>query len=494
MKNLTAIVSIVLIGLGLVSCELQEDVYSSITTENFYKTAGDAETALIAAYDPMASMYNAAAHASDFGADQIYPRPVVARDTYTLFTYDPNYSSQKSFGRENESPLQTWRSCYQGIERVNWVIDRVPGVQMDETRKSSILGEAYFLRAFYFWMLTKNFGEVVIKTTPSMSESDAYNPKSSIAEVYSQIYADLDIAVNSLPAYAASTPEFGRPSKEAALALYAKAALYNEDYSTSLQMAEQVINSGSYSLMENVVDVFDVAKETEARSENIWAFESITSVPGRISQVPSLFGPSSSAGVEYGNSSFGSAFAYQSFYDSFDPKDERRNLLATSFINRSGDVVPQELITPITTDGVLVGKFKDPNSNGGGYAINLSILRLADVYLVAAEAEAYLSGASSKAYQFINEVRNRADLEDLTGGLSTEEFVDAVIQERSWELFAEGDRWYDLTRTGKFLDVIPNAVNSVFPVRNPEPKHKYFPIPQDEVNANSQLEQNPDWN
>ena len=494
MKNLIALLSIVLIGIGLVSCELQEDVYSSITTDNFYKTAGDAETALIAAYDPLASMYNAAAHASDFGTDQIYPRPVVARDTYTLFTYDPNYSSQKSFGRENESPLQTWRSCYQGIERVNWVIERVPAVQMDEARKAGILGEAYFLRAFYLWMLTKNFGEVVVKTTPSTSEAEAYNPKSSIPEVYTQIYADLDVAVNSLPAYAESAPEFGRPSKEAAQALYAKAALYNEDYSTSLAMAEQVINSGSYHLMENVSDVFDVSKETEARAENIWAYESVSSVPGRGTQVPSLFGPASSAGIEYGNSSFGSAFAYQSFYDSFNPQDQRRNLLATSFINRSGDVVPQELITPITDDGVLVGKFKDPNSNGGGYAINLPIIRLADVYLIAAEAEAYLNGVSSKAYQFINEVRNRAELEDLTAGLGTEEFVDAVLQERSWELFAEGDRWYDLTRTGKFLEVIPKAVNSVFPVRNPEPRHQYFPIPQEEVNANPQLEQNPDWN
>ncbi len=493
MKNLLATFSIALIGVGLMSCELQEDVYSIITSENFYKTAGDAETALIAAYDPLATMYNAAVHASDFSTDQIYPRPVVARDTYTLFSYDPNYSSQKSFGRENESPLQLWRSCYQGIERVNWVLERIPDTDMDQARKTAIIGEAHFLRGFYFWMLTKNFGEIVLKTTPSTSEADAYNPKSTIPEVYVQIYQDFEMAVSALPSYGERAPEFGRPSKEAAMAFFAKAALYNEDYATSLQMAEQVINSGSYRLLDNVEDVFDLAKETEARVENIWAFESISSVPGRISQVPSLFGPASSAGVAYGNSSFGSAFAYQSFYDSFDPRDERRNLLATSYLNRSGELVPQNLITPITADGVLVGKFKDPNSNGGAYAINLSILRMADVYLIAAEAEAYLNGASPKAYQFINIVRNRANLDDLNGGLGTEAFIDAVIQERSWELFAEGDRWFDLTRTGKFLEIIPTATNSVFPVRNPEPKHRYFPIPQDEVNANPLLDQNPEW-
>lgn len=493
MKKYNSIIACLVLALGFSSCELQEDVYSSITTENFFQTEGDAETALIGAYDPLASLYNAAAHATDFGTDQIYPRPVVARDTYTLFTYDQNYSSQKSFGRTFESPLQTWSSCYQGIERVNWILEKVPSISMDESRKEVILGEAYFLRGFYLWMLTKNFGEVVIKITPSKSESDAYNPKSSVPEVYAQIFQDLDLAVAKLPSYSQQVPEFGRPSKEAAMAIYAKAALYAGDYQTSLQMAESVLNSGSYRLMDQVFDAFDVSKETEARAENIWAYESVSTVPGRGTQVPSLYGPASSAGPAYGATSYGSAFAYQSFYDSFDPADDRRNLLATSYINRSGNVVPQEQITPVTTDGVLVGKFKDPNSNGNQYAINLPIIRMADVYLIAAEAEGYLNGASSKAYAMINAVRNRAKLEDLETGLSQGDFIDAVIQERSWELFGEADRWYDLTRTGKFLTVIPQATNSIYPVRTPEPKHRYFPIPLDEVNANPLLEQNSDW-
>jgi hypothetical protein len=84
-------------------------------------------------------------------------------------------------------------------------------------------------------------------------------------------------------------------------------------------------------------------------------------------------------------------------------------------------------------------------------------------------------------------------LPDLTTGLGKDQFVDSVLQERSWELFAEGDRWYDLTRTNTFLQVIPHAVNDVFPTRAPQAKHRYFPIPLDEINANPKLEQNPDW-
>ncbi len=483
-----------LIGIGLISCELEEEVFSNITTENFFLTSGDAETALIAVYDPFATMYSQAVHAVDWSTDQVYPRPVVARDTYTLFTYDPNFSAQKSFSREFESPVQLWRSCYAGIERANWVLLKVPAIAMNETRKTAILGEAYFLRAFYHWMLTKNFGQVVIKTNPSTSEAESYNGKSTIPEVYAQIYIDLDAAIKGLPAYSEQAPQFGRPSKEAAMALYAKAALYNEDYPKSIQMAESVINSGSYRLLDNIEDVFDWSKETMARAENIWAFESLRDLPARRAQAHTLFGPANGTGVEYGNASFGSAFAYQKFYDSFDPNDDRRKLLATSFLNRAGVIVPQANITPITTEGVLIRKFRDPNSNGGGYETNLPILRMADVYLIAAEAEARANGATSKAYNYINIVRRRAKLEDLTPDLSQTQFVDAVIQERSWELFAEADRWYDLTRTGKFLTVIPLATNPVFPTRIVQPKHRFFPIPLDEVMANPNLEQNPDWN
>jgi len=207
----------------------------------------------------------------------------------------------------------------------------------------------------------------------------------------------------------------------------------------------------------------------------------------------SLMGPTGSAAPEYGKTTFGSMFAYQSFFDSFDPNDKRRALLDTNYVDKSGKIVPQRSITPITTKGVLIKKYQDPNSVGNATSVNIPILRFADMYLVAAEAEARQNGATPVAYGFINAIRTRAGLAGLATGLSKDAFIDAVLQERSWEFFAEGDRWYDLTRTGKFLTVIPAVTNDVYPVRKPEPKHRYFPIPQDEINANPKMEQNPDW-
>jgi hypothetical protein len=483
-----------LVALLQVACnKLTEKPYSSIFTDNFYKTAADAESALTAVYGPLVDLYfTAGTCASDFSADQIYPRPVVGRDTYPLFSYDPNYTTQKSFSRQAESPQQIWQACYSGIEKANWVLYKVPATSMDTARRSVILGEAYFLRAFYHWFLTKNFRDIVVKTNPSINADSAVVGKTMQADVYNQVFADLDQAVAKLPSYSASIAK-GRPSKEVALALYAKAALYSGNWALALDKAKQVLGSGKYALMPDVRDVYAVSKEDAARQENMWAYESESATPGYSTQIISLYGPKNSDGPQYAVTSFGSAFVYQSFFDSFDPKDKRRQLLDTNYINKQGQVVAQKDITPITPKGVLLKKYQDPNSNGSSGAINIPILRLPDVYLIAAEAAARLNGPTAEAYSYIKPVRDRAGLGDLPAGLGQEQFVNAVLQERSWEFFGEGDRWYDLTRTNTFLQVIPKAVNNVFPVRAPQAKHRYFPIPLDEINANPKLEQNPEW-
>ena len=492
-KSIYKIVPVITLALGMGACELDEQVYSSIFIDNFYKTASDAEKGLLSVYDAMGKLYGgpAATMVPDYAADQVYPRGVVGRNSLTLFTFEPTYTVQKSAGRTNESPQELWSASYAGIERANWIITKVPDASMDETRKKQIIGEAYFLRAFYHWTVAKNFGNAVVKTSPSSSESAAYTGISSKADVYKQIYADLDQATQSgLLSYPAVAK--GRPSREAVSALYAKVALYNEDWTKALEKANEVITSAKYSLLPNVLDVYSYLKEDAARVENIWAFEVDPINPGTAHQLVGLCGPTGSNGVEYARTSYGSMFAYMAFFKSFDPQDKRRQLMDTTYLGKNGQWVPQKSITPITTEGVLIKKYQDPVSTTG-FIPNIPILRYADVVLIAAEAEAQLNGSSAKAYEYINLIRKRAGLKDLATGLSKTVFIDAVIQERSFEFFAEGDRWYDLTRTGKFLTVIPKAVNSVYPNRPVQAKHKYFPIPQDELNANPRLEQNPDW-
>jgi len=493
------IVTIIAVTIFTSCRKLDETVYSSIFTSNYYKTAGDAEAALAATYASLLGLYNGppAVLASDLSADQAYPRPVVGRNTLTLFSYDPEYSIQKSFSRADfEGPRGIWMYAYKGIENANWVIEKVPAIEMPAVRRNEIVGEALFLRAFYHFTLTRAFKDVIIKTSPSKTEADAIVAKSSQAQVFQQIFKDLDEAIPKLPAYSAAAVK-GRATKEAAIALYAKSALYAGNWALAKTKAIEIINTPSLFLMPNVLDVYNVDLEDVARAENIFAFEGENNTArDHYSWLGDLMGPPNSAGRDYNRESFGSLFAYQTFFDSFNPNDRRRLLLDTSYTNRNNVVVPQKNITPITPQGVLIKKYIDKLSNGPRSRSNVPILRVADIYLIAAEAEFRLNGTTAVALEYINKVRRRAfgqllnapSIYDLT---TLSESI--ILQERSWELCFEGDRWYDLTRTNTFLTAVPLAVNNVYPVRTPAPKHRYFPIPQDEIRANPKIVQSPGW-
>ncbi|MBS1664905.1 MAG: RagB/SusD family nutrient uptake outer membrane protein [Bacteroidetes bacterium] len=475
---------------------LEEKAYSATYTKDFYSNAAEAEAAITAVYGNLYGMYNSGApfFASDWSADQTFPRNVVGRNTLTQFSYDPAYSLQNSFGRSNESPMEVWKRAYITIESANWVIDKVPSTPMDATRRDNIVGEALFMRAYCLWTLSRNFGSIVVKTKPTNSIDNAFVGKSSIDDVYKQIFDDLTKAESLLPDYAAATAVKGRVYKQGAQLLHAKAALYNEKWADALTSAKAVITSNKYSLVPSFTDLFTAAKKDLGRQEVLFDVElNNTTNPVRQSQIHYFYAPNGSS--DYNKGGAGGIYVFSAFYNSFPAGDKRKDLLATSYTTTAGVFVPQASIDTrlATKDLVLMGKYKDPNSVGAYASNNIYLLRLADAYLIAAEAEGRANGATATAYSYINTVRSRAGVPALTGGLAQGAFVDSVLQERSWEFYGEGDRWYDLTRTGKFLTVIPTAVNADYPTRTPTAKNKYFPIPQVEINANPLLTQNDAW-
>ncbi|MFT3822810.1 MAG: RagB/SusD family nutrient uptake outer membrane protein [Chitinophagaceae bacterium] len=484
--------------IGFTGCKkmLEETAYTGTYTKDFYSNASEAEAAITAVYGNLYVMYSSGApfFASDWSADQTFPRNVVGRNTLTQFSYDPSYSVQNSFGRSNESPMEIWKRAYQAIESANWVIDKVPGTPMTDTaRRNNIVGEAYFLRAFFHWTLAKNFGSIVVKTTATNSIDNAFVGRSAIADVYKQIIDDLTKAEQLLPDYSASFVK-GRMSRQSAQVLHAKAALYNERWAEALASAQAAISSNKYSLVPSFTDLFTAAKKDLARQEVMFDVElNNTTNPIRQSQIHYFYAPLGSS--DYNKGGAGGIYAFSAFYNSFSSVDKRKDLLATSYTNTAGVFVPQASIDTrlATKDLVLMGKYKDPNSVGAYASNNIYLLRLADAYLIAAEAEARQNGATATAYSYIKTVRDRAGLPALTAGLSQQAFIDSVLRERSWEFYGEGDRWYDLTRTNKFLTVIPAAVNADYPARTPLAKNRYFPIPQQEINANPKLTQNDDW-
>lgn len=474
---------------------LDETAYSAIYTKDFYSTASEAEAGLAAVYGSLYVMYSSGSplFVAEWSADQMFPRNVVGRNTLTVFSYDPLYSVQTSNGRSNESPVEIWKTAYKGIESANWVIEKVAGTNMDTVRRNAIIGEALFLRAFFHFSLARNFGSIVIKTNTTASVDAAFQGRQPVEKVYDAITADLVQAEKLLPDYSASLVK-GRACKQAAQLLHAKAALYAERNAEALASAQAVINSNKYSLID-YTDLFTAAKKDAARAEVLFAVElSNTTNPIRQSQIHFFCAPIPPS--DYSKGGAGGMYIYSAFMKSFYTADKRRSMMATTYTQTAGNVVvPQASIDTrlATKDLVLLGKYKDPNAVGAYGSNNVYLLRYADAYLIAAEAEAKTNGASPTAYSYINTVRTRAGIGNLVTGLSPTAFADSVLRERSWEFFGEGDRWYDLTRTNKFLTVVPTAVNADYPVRTPLPKHRYFPIPQLEINANPSITQNDAW-
>ncbi len=461
----------------LSACQLDETPYSFLSAQQFYTSASDAEAALTAAYTPITDLYGrVGTQLPDYSADQSFPRAVVGRDQLTVFSYD---ATMDLIG-------QYWQHCYNGINRANQVIENVPKITMDETRKKQILAEAYFLRGLYYSHLVKTFGEVPIKQESTKDISSTEVAKSKVEDVYAFIVKDFEQAIKDLPA----TPkDRGRAAIGAAQGLLAKTYLYAGNWAKAGENAQAVIQSNRYSLMPSIVDLYSPLKEDAARVEQIFAaeFSILSGLNG--SDLVGFYAPANSVPV-FSKTAFGSAFAYMSFYKSFNPVDKRRQMLDTAYVNSAGKLIGQSDAT--IKDRVIVKKFLDPNSNGANGENNFPILRLADVYLIAAEAEARQNGPTAVAYTAINTVRKRAGIPDLTPGLSKDAFIEAVLQERSWELYVEADRWYDLTRTGKFKQVA-TVLNSYYASRPVQDKHRYFPIPNLEVLTNSKLEQNPAW-
>ena len=387
---------------------------------------------------------------------------------------------------------QMWAVIYASINRANIVIKNVPEVpDIEPQLADQLVAEARFLRALGYYHLVRLWGDVPLRLEPeTVNFAIARTPTS---EVYDQIIEDLQFGENNLPdSYPGS--ELGRITKWAAKALLADVFLTLERWSDAKTKAEEVINSGQFSLVlvETSEDfhtkMFGPSIPTHS--------EEIISIKYSLEQDnDSWIRFFHKAGPGY---SFGGPHAILGNLDSFIGqgvwKDESSpDLRRNAFLYSGSDTIYLD-----QNIRMLFRKFR-------GAVPDLSndtpILRYAEVLLIFAEATSQANGGPNpEAYEAINQVRRRAygrqDLNspdpsiDLSGGMTAEEFRDAVIMERAWELLNEGKRWYDLLRTNTTLEVIQPLG---LPIME---RNLKWPIAQEEIDNNealTQADQNPGW-
>lgn len=357
----------------------------------------------------------------------------------------PRQIFNKEIFVDNSFVRDLWLNAYEAINQANLVIDYADLIE-DEGERNTAIGEAYFLRALNYFDINRFFaspdGSLGVPLTLTGITDYSQNleiPRASADQVYAQVISDLEDAYALLPE---SNSFFA--DKYAAQALLARVYLYTGNYAAARDAANDVIENSGHSLTASFEDAFNNDVDS---SEDLFAFQ-VTSQGGDNELV-----------VHYADQSFGGRggdiTVNQEYISLFDDSDVRGDFFYISAQN----------------GGTLTGKYTNQFAN-------VSILRLAEMYLIRAEAnlrEGTTVGATP--LEDVNMLRARSGAE-----LLTDVSVDDVLLERELELLFEGHLIFDYKRTGRAVDGIPAD----------SPKLS-FPIPQREMDANSQLVQNPGY-
>jgi len=490
---------------GCKKSELELVNPNQITSETYWKTETDVHSAFAATYGLLRNVDGGfyGVRGIELGngrGDDFFLRNDVA-DLYRLSTFTNN--------ADNGVLNSLWNISYRGIFRANQILENVAKVGLDDAKTKNYIAEAKFLRALNYFILTINFGDVpIILTTPASTE-DYFKPKAAEADVWKQIIADFQDASVDLPATQPSE-WVGRATKGAALGYLGKALLYTKDYAGAESTLRQVTTMG-YSLMANYEDNFLVTKENNA--------ESLFEVQlGDVGGTEAWGGENASQALgvttaqEFAPSEVGGWFEAGPTDKLFDEFQKERTatgeldprMYATLIWNYSGATFYKKPFTDFklpfgykslfkkyqnyTQDNELAGASGASNYTSSN---NERALRYADVILMLAEAVT-MQGRPADAYPFVAQIRTRAKLAALPAGYNQTQMMNEIVHQRMIEFARENQRFYDLKRWGLLQQEIANSdkVGKQFFVAG---KHDYFPIPQNEINSNQAIVQNPKW-
>jgi starch-binding outer membrane protein, SusD/RagB family len=429
---------------------------TQLVTTSVFASDQTAEAAMAGIYSTMESSGGFASG----GTGSIGLLSGLSADELTNYSNDPNqvqfFLNQLN---KNNSLLYNnlWSLPYQCIYDANAVLEGVTASsQISAPVKKELPGEAKFIRAFCNFYLTHLFGDIPLTTTTDY-KNNAIISRSSGVDVNEQIIADLISAESLLaPDYSFSNGERVRPNAAAAAALLARVYLYLGDWKDAEIQATAVINQTNlYALLPDLSQVF-LANSTEA----IWQL--LPNIPGV-------------------NTGEGNLYILNSapVYAALSPT------LISSF--ETGDLRLQTWVadTTLGTDTYFY-PFKYKVKYGDVVTEYSMVLRLAEQYLIRAEARTNLNNTTGAA-EDINAIRNRAGLANTTA-TDQPTLLQAIQQERRVELFTEwGHRWFDLIRTNQATTVLA-------PLKNDwQATDTLYPIPQADIQRDPNLTQNPGY-
>lgn len=367
----------------------------------------------------------------------------------------------------NAGPNSLWSSAYKAIYQVNAVIENVDGNnRLTQTFQNQVIGEMKVVRALYYFNLVNMFGAVPLVTSSDYATTSKL-PRSAVEKVYSLILSDLQESSTLLsPNY----PSAGRarPNLYTAKALQAKVNLYLQNWQEAYNQADSIIRLGGYSLVSSgLSNVF-----LNGSSEAIWQLPGTLAFSNGVPDATTFVPYSAVVAASYRITPF--------LIDAFEQNDQRKiDWIGVQNIPTNGE--DQTVYYPF--------KYKHRLSSETP-AEDQMVFRLAEMYLIRAEAAAHLNQLD-EAIADVNVLRSRAGLSQplAAAGLSQTEVLDIILHERQVELFCEwGNRWYDLKRTGKAAEIL-GAEKTGF-----SESALLYPVPKQQIDLNTALDQNQGYN
>ena len=490
MKKLSIKISILLLSVtSITSCSDDFiDVESGdVTSGDFFNTEADYQNALIGAYDLLQTV-NWFAMLSEIASDNTLAGGESATDVVGIQEIDDMIHTPV-----NQQIRDVWNWMYAGVNRANFILEFQDKIEFQG--KEKVLAQARFLRAYYYFELVKWFGDIPLAVDRQILFGEETSIDRTLAsEVYTQIETDLIYASENLP-YTQS--ETGRITKGAAQALLGKAYLYQEKFTESAQVLEDLIANGPHDLVadytiifeqegeNNVESVFEV-QHTDIQGAGFGCFQcSEGNIAVGFSGIRNYEGPDFSSGFSFN-------VPTQEAYDAYANDDPRRDVAIldidawaaqtgatygigyehTGYFNRK--YIPRKRVSGAQPDLNLT----NPN--------NYRAIRFADVLLMAAEALNRGAISDVRAQDYLNRVRSRGFGDSDHNITSTgSALTNAIYNERRIELLGEGHRFFDLVRTGRAASEIDGFVTN---------KHELFPIPAIEIQlAGNRWTQNPGY-
>ncbi|MDZ7690804.1 MAG: RagB/SusD family nutrient uptake outer membrane protein [Balneolaceae bacterium] len=472
---------------------------TSFTKNNYYTNPGHAEAAVNAIYEDLRAVRGGGFGGAPWLMTEFQTglaNTELGQATNSLDIRALDNSADNGYGQTY------WNSHYRGIANANEALANIPNIeQLGEAQQNELLGEARFLRAYYYYNLVRIFGDVPLILEPVGLDSDNLAPeRTPVADVYEAIVNDLTwVESNSGLAF---NNESGRVTMGAVKTLlssvYLTMAGYpmqggDQYYQLARDKAKEVIDSNEYSLFDTYGELKQESLENTGEHIFMVQFDADIIDHNGLQYVTLPYNQD----ISVFSAETGGIFAQEEFVESYEDGDKRTE--EKQFYYREFSPV-SDRSTSMNLGGWYLYKFFDHEANveTAVSGMNWPLFRYAEVLFIFAEAENEVNGGpTTAAYDAVNAIRDRAEIPDLSG-LSQEEFRKEVLEEKFHELSFENKAWFDMVRlrkaynpeTGEFEDYVGHTF-----VYGPtlSERELLYPIPAPERRNNENLTQNPGY-